>query len=118
MEAAPRDMDIDAVKQLILEQGGVVAVHDLHVWTITSGRTLLSAHVVGRDDADRDRLILAVNRALRERFGVGHTTLQVEGESQLDFSGQRSDEACDPCTAPEDQEARPAADPRGRSLRS
>ena len=112
MEAAPRGMDLEAVRQSILEQEGVVAVHDLHVWTISSGRTVLSAHLVGRDDVDRDRVILAVNRTLRERFGLAHTTLQVEGESQAEFSGQRSEEACDPCAPPEGETARSRLEPR------
>ena len=106
METAPRGMDMDAVRQAILDQDGVVAVHDLHVWTISSGRTMLSAHVVGRGGSDRDGLILGINRALRERFGLGHTTLQVEGEEAQPAYGGRRDEVCDPCT-PDDVPAAP-----------
>lgn len=101
MESAPRGIDIEAVRDAILAQAGVRAVHDLHVWAITPGRVCLSAHVVGEDDTDRDRLILAINRSLRERFGVGHTTLQVEGADHRAFTGQASNGSCDPCAAAE-----------------
>ena len=111
MEAAPRGMDLPAVRQVMLGQQGVLAVHDLHVWTITSGLVCLSAHVVSGGGTDRDQLILSINRELRARFGVGHTTLQVEGEGQADFSGQRSEEACDPCAAPEMTSGGETADP-------
>jgi cobalt-zinc-cadmium efflux system protein len=107
MESTPRGIEIEAVRDAILAQAGVRAVHDLHVWAITPGRVCLSAHVVGAEGADRDGLILAINRSLRERFGMGHTTLQVEGADHPAFSGQASNESCDPCTS-----ARPLAEPR------
>jgi hypothetical protein len=58
----------------------------------------MSAHLVGEGDADRDRIIQAVNRMLRERFNVRHTTLQVEGANHPAYGGATSgDAACDPC---------------------
>ena len=101
--------------QAILDQDGVLEVHDLHVWTITSGRVMLSAHVVGRHEADRDRLILAVNRVLRERFGMGHTTLQVEGQAQAEAIRQGFVPACDSCVpGDETGEAPRSSDLQGR----
>ncbi|MFQ5599655.1 MAG: cation diffusion facilitator family transporter [Candidatus Krumholzibacteriia bacterium] len=97
MEAAPRGMDIADVRRVILGQEGVVDVHDLHVWTITSGRVCLSAHVVTHEGTDRDRVILGVNRLLRASFGLDHTTLQVEGEDEPMFSGRGSGRGCDAC---------------------
>ena len=110
METAPRHIDVEAVREAVCEHGGVRAVHDLHVWAITPNRIYLSAHVVGDEDVDRDRLIVGVNRLLRERFGVWHTTLQIEGPNEVAFSGQSSTDACDPCAAPE---PRPEASPSG-----
>jgi cobalt-zinc-cadmium efflux system protein len=102
MESAPRHLDMTELRQAILEQPGVVTVHDLHVWAITPNRVCMSAHLVGATDADRDRIILAVNRMLRVRFDVRHSTLQVEGADNPAFSTPASDDAaCDPCVEPQ-----------------
>ena len=58
--------------------GGVRAVHELHVWTVTSGFDALAAHVVVDPDADRDRARRELELLLRERYGIEHTTLQME----------------------------------------
>jgi cobalt-zinc-cadmium efflux system protein len=80
MEASPRGLDPQTVGRALASQPGVTEVHDLHVWEVTSGMPALSAHVVvGRDnDCHRTRWQLA--RLLAERFGVEHSTLQVEHE--------------------------------------
>ena len=57
--------------------GDVVEVHDLHVWTVTSGFPALSAHVIVCPGCDRDRVLRRVELLLRERFGITHTTLQM-----------------------------------------
>ena len=78
LEAAPRDVDPGEIGTALASVAGVVEVHDLHVWEVSSGFTSLSAHVLvegGRDCAER-RLELAT--LLRTRFGIEHTTLQVE----------------------------------------
>jgi len=93
MEAAPRDLDLQDLRQAVLQQPGVVGLHDLHVWTITSGRVCLSAHVVARQSVDRDAVINQVNALLRSRFHLDHTTLQVEGEAENAAAGID----CDPC---------------------
>ncbi len=95
MEAAPRNLSIDDVRSAILDQAGVRDVHDLHVWTITSGRVCLSAHVVTALDIDRDEVLARINAHLRERFGLDHTTLQVEGDGAS--NGPVGDVVCDPC---------------------
>jgi cobalt-zinc-cadmium efflux system protein len=81
MENAPRGLDVDAVRAAIGAVPGIVAVHDLHVWAITPSRICLSAHVVGHEGADRDGLLAAINRTLRQEFEILHTTLQVEGDA-------------------------------------
>ena len=96
METAPRGMSIDEVRQAILGQVGVLDVHDLHVWTITSGRVCLSAHVVTALDVDRDDVLSRTNSDLRQRFGLDHTTLQVEGASEPHADATNAP-GCDPC---------------------
>ena len=56
---------------------GVSEVHDLHVWTVTSGFPALSAHVLVERDADRDDVLARMEQMLAERFSIHHTTLQV-----------------------------------------
>jgi cobalt-zinc-cadmium efflux system protein len=78
LEAAPRGLDMGSVREALAAHPGVVEVHDLHVWTITSGFPALSAHVlVGRgEDCHGTRREL--ERELATRFGIEHTTLQVD----------------------------------------
>jgi cobalt-zinc-cadmium efflux system protein len=79
MEAAPAHIDTAAVAAAIAGVPGVVGVHDLHVWTITSGFDSLSAHahVAGRD---RDAVLSDVRSVLAQRFAIEHCTIQLEGE--------------------------------------
>jgi cobalt-zinc-cadmium efflux system protein len=81
MEAVPRHLDVEEITQVMsAAEEGVVAVHDLHVWTISSGLYALSAHLVihaqsvGRNDA----ILTAVKSVLCRRYGIDHTTLQIE----------------------------------------
>jgi cobalt-zinc-cadmium efflux system protein len=78
LEAAPSGVDTRAVGERLANAPGVVEVHDLHIWTITSGFPALSAHVlVGRsEDCHARRQELA--RLLAEEFGIDHATLQVD----------------------------------------
>jgi len=82
LEAVPRDVDLAGVTHTIDGMSAVVAVHDLHVWTITSGLLALSAHIVVRqtNHAERDQLINEIKRVLAERYKISHTTLQIESE--------------------------------------
>jgi cobalt-zinc-cadmium efflux system protein len=78
MEAVPAGVELPRVKEAILATPGVTGVHDLHVWTLAGDRLLLSAHV-GIDRADRwPEILPALQRGLRDRFGIGHATLQPE----------------------------------------
>jgi cobalt-zinc-cadmium efflux system protein len=80
LEAAPEGLDPDAVGLALAAMPGVVSVHDLHVWEVTSGFPSLSAHVVVGCDDDCHDCRAGLERMLRERFGLDHTTLQVEHE--------------------------------------
>ena len=81
MESAPADLDVDAMGAAICTVDGVRSVHDLHVWTVTAGFPALAAHVVVARDADRDRVRQQLEMELGERFGIEHTTLQMEEEA-------------------------------------
>jgi len=80
LEAAPSHLDVDALRSALAAQPGVVSVHDLHVWTITSGLISLSCHVHGAADADAHELLGRLTHELRERFGIYHATIQLEPE--------------------------------------
>jgi cobalt-zinc-cadmium efflux system protein len=78
LEQAPRDADPDAIGRALVSEQDVVEVHDLHVWTVTSGFPALSAHVLVTPGADCHAARRRLERILSERFGLTHTTLQVE----------------------------------------
>jgi len=83
LEAVPAHVDMDSVRQLMARVPGVVAVHDLHVWTISSGIYALSAHLVVLDPmvCNNDEILSAVKHELNDRFGIDHTTIQIESET-------------------------------------
>ncbi|GGS89808.1 putative cation transporter [Nonomuraea spiralis] len=78
MEAAPAQMNPGEVGRQIVALDTVVEVHDLHIWEVTSGYPTLSAHVLVTPGADCHAARLAVERLLRERHHIEHTTLQVD----------------------------------------
>jgi cobalt-zinc-cadmium efflux system protein len=78
LEAAPRGMIVANVRRAMAAVPGVAGVHDLHVWTVTSGLTALSAHVETNDMADWETTMAALARVLREEFDIAHVTLQPE----------------------------------------
>jgi cobalt-zinc-cadmium efflux system protein len=78
LEAAPESAPPAEVGRALAEHPGVVEAHDLHVWTVTSGFPSLAAHVLVEPGADCHRIRLELERLLHERFGIDHTTLQVE----------------------------------------
>ncbi len=78
LEVAPEDCDPDEIGQMLASQEGVKEVHDLHIWTITSGFPALSAHVVAQPSTDHDRLLHHLQELLRDRFELTHSTLQID----------------------------------------
>jgi cobalt-zinc-cadmium efflux system protein len=78
MEAAPEDLDPQAIGRALVAQPEVVEVHDLHVWEITSGFPALSAHVLVGRDCDCHAARRAMEAMLHDRFALDHTTLQVD----------------------------------------
>ena len=80
MEAAPRGLDPEQIGKALAAEDGVVEVHDLHVWEVTSGMPAISAHMIVSRDADCHQARWHAARLLADRFGVEHSTLQVEHE--------------------------------------
>jgi cobalt-zinc-cadmium efflux system protein len=90
LEASPSGIDPDAVGNALASQPGVSEVHDLHVWEVTSGFTALSAHVLVPANEDCHARRAELELLLADRFGLEHTTLQVEHETGgglLDITG-------------------------------
>ncbi|HYX26993.1 MAG TPA: cation diffusion facilitator family transporter, partial [Pyrinomonadaceae bacterium] len=82
LESIPRGMDMDHVEQTIAGVSGVLAVHDLHVWTIGSGIIACSCHITVGEQSIRSgqNVLRAVNQELEHHFGISHSTIQVEVE--------------------------------------
>jgi cobalt-zinc-cadmium efflux system protein len=78
LEGTPAHINLAAVEESILRTEGVNNVHDLHVWTITSGREALSAHVIHDYDVSQPELLKELRAKLHDRFGVDHLTIQME----------------------------------------
>lgn len=95
LEAAPPGLDPELIGRTLAAHPGVVEVHDLHVWEVTSGFPALSAHVVVRAGGDCHELRRALQQELAERFALRHTTLQVDHEAapqaplQIEIAGER-----------------------------
>jgi cobalt-zinc-cadmium efflux system protein len=78
LEGTPAHINLAAVEEVIMETDGVSDVHDLHVWTITSGREALSAHVIHAYSISQPDLLKELRAKLLDRFGVDHLTIQME----------------------------------------
>lgn len=96
LQGAPRGMDVQAVQKSIAEVAGVHSVHGLHVWSVSSSEVFLSCHVCldpALNHRNTDDLVIRINRMLRARFGIHHTTIQVE-KKQMCGIGKNSSECC------------------------
>jgi len=78
LEGTPSHINAAAVEEAMRSVAGVRAVHDLHIWTITSGRHAVTAHVVINDAGESYRILREVRELLAERFALSHSTIQVE----------------------------------------
>lgn len=86
LEFAPEGLDVDRIGEAMAEADGVIEIHDLHVWEVTSGFAALSAHVIVGKDSACHEIRRALKRMLADAFQLEHTTLQVdhEGEDTLE----------------------------------
>lgn len=78
LDAAPRGIDVEAVRGYLAGLPGVEGVHDLHVWAISTTETAMTAHVLRPQNADCDSFLHLACEGLERRFRIGHATLQVE----------------------------------------
>jgi len=83
LEAVPSDVDIRAVLKDLGRMDGVLSVHDLHVWSITSGLPALSCHVVIRPELDPAQVLQAMTHLIQEKYRIRHVTIQVEREKWI-----------------------------------
>jgi cobalt-zinc-cadmium efflux system protein len=87
LEGAPSELDMREITATLKRLDGVVDVHDLHVWTISTGMDALSGHVVVRDQmlSESSKLLSVINTVLAERYNITHTTIQLEHEHEISF---------------------------------
>lgn len=78
MEGTPAEIEIPLLENALLEIPGVIAVHDLHVWTITSGTDSLTGHLVVTDIKNAGSILKSAKALLEEKFKIDHVTIQVE----------------------------------------
>lgn len=83
LEGAPPHLNVTEIEEALCGAPSVRRVHDLHVWTLTSGREAMSAHVVVEAGANPDKILEDLHLVLHTRFGIDHTTIQIETEPAL-----------------------------------
>jgi cobalt-zinc-cadmium efflux system protein len=84
MDAVPGDVAHDAVQDYLVSVPGVLEVHDLHIWGLSTTQTALTAHLVCADPS-AERTLHDVTTELRDRFGIGHATLQIETDADAEL---------------------------------
>ena len=89
MQSVPKTIRLEEVQRTIEDVKGVMAVHDLHVWAVTSGIFTLSAHAVVVNGEDFHEVLNGIEETLKQRFSIEHTTIQLETESreETEFKG-------------------------------
>lgn len=93
LERAPPHVNMEEIRESIMKTDKVLEVHDLHVWTISSGMNALSGHIVVPDQilSEADKVVQVINRKLLENYGISHTTIQVEPEKKVLFKRGSND---------------------------
>ena len=89
MEGTPPEVDMALLERSLREIPGVTAVHDLHVWTITSGMDAISCHLVVADMAEARRTLVSAREAMAKRFGLTHATIQIEDQALREAEGEQ-----------------------------
>jgi len=83
LEGAPKDLDVGLIRDELLQIRDVTGVHDLHIWTITSGMAVLTVHLVYRAEADAMMVLKQAQELLEEKYKITHTTIQTEREGSV-----------------------------------
>ena len=100
LEIAPAGLEVETIGRAMVAEDGVREVHDLHVWTVTSGFAALSAHVIVGPGVEHDRVLHDLQSLLRERFDLRHVTLQIDDAPVLLTVHRRGCEQAAPRTTP------------------
>lgn len=82
MDAVPRNIDFEKVKEYLSSINGVKEVHDLHIWAMSTTENALTAHLVIPDDQKDDKFLSKVCSRLNDKFGIEHSTIQIEKNAQ------------------------------------
>ncbi len=91
MEGTPSNISFEEVENTLVQLEGVISIHDLHVWTITSDFPTLSCHMVVKENVDRDVLLKKASKLLHDSFSLHHTTIQIEG---IDAEVEKEEDCC------------------------
>lgn len=91
LDAVPRKIDIDKIREFLNGLPGVEDVHDLHVWAMSTTETALTVHLYKPDSNYEDDFIDGVNKSLREKFGIEHATLQIEKSEDCEDCSMHND---------------------------
>ncbi len=83
-DGVPDELSVAQIRQCLIDQPGVEAVHDLHVWALSTSDNALTAHLVVAEGAAPDDVLHAALEALVHRFGISHATLQLESAAFAD----------------------------------
>ena len=78
MESTPREIDVKSLEKGLIDIEGVIAIHELHIWAITMGKTLLACHVTIHPDANADVILHKVISYCEQAFNISHVTVQIE----------------------------------------
>ena len=88
MEGTPPEVDVKLLERRLLDIPGVTAVHDVHVWTITSGLDAMSCHIVVADLARARETLLNAKEAMKAAFGLAHMTIQIDDQGLREAEGE------------------------------
>lgn len=81
LDAAPKEIDVAEVRDWLAAQPGVVELHDLHIWAMSTTETALTVHLIRPDNGDNDAFLHGLCEGLQGRFNIGHATVQVETDA-------------------------------------
>jgi cobalt-zinc-cadmium efflux system protein len=79
LDAVPKHINLEKVREFLLTQKGVENIHDLHIWAMSTTKVALTAHLI-MPEGFSDKFISELQQKLEHEFGIGHTTLQIENE--------------------------------------
>jgi cobalt-zinc-cadmium efflux system protein len=78
LDSVPESIKLEDVKNYISPLNGVINLHDLHIWSMSTTETALTAHIVTEEESQNDALLKILNKGLHDKFGIEHTTIQLE----------------------------------------